>query len=537
MHLLTYHLARRSTRSELYYSAAESVTSYWLRCVFTDTAAAVSHPYPTPSTPSEMKKITSFLVLPLFILQACPIHLVAQDNEDEEIFELSPFSVSAADDRGYRATSSLSGNRARTNLKDVASAISVIDASLFQDSGSTLLNVEHANESHYTSATGTIVRFAIGFYHETEKQRRPRLVELLKTVEEAAAEETDLYFTPGALKVAMGDRKKQRGKRKSQFTSYAHFSLSFSLSDGLSVLKRVASIRQLVAGLDIETEVIKVYFGEALLLTASPFSMSAYATPLKPYTRSAGATSDLGGSIPYLINSNGRELRESTPLCSVTLIKPADSVRVPFAFDTLAETEVERIQILNTAVKRIEERVAERPELSFSPGSLLLRHGDAKDDLAKPRSAFTSQMQFAISFTVDADTDALASVHSIRELVRQSNLPSEIAKTHFGAASLVFDNPARYDGEILGEVFGYFEKLQSKLGEGYELIPELDHKRIQHRRYSVTEVELWIPYDYRIESIQERERKDRMMMLEHERILASHEAAARACRRCDENKE
>ncbi len=44
-----------------------------------------------------------------------------QLSEDEEIFELSPFTVDASEDTGYRAANTLSGSRLRTNLSDRSS--------------------------------------------------------------------------------------------------------------------------------------------------------------------------------------------------------------------------------------------------------------------------------------------------------------------------------------------------------------------------------------------------------------------------------
>lgn len=63
----------------------------------------------------------------------------AQDsnNEDEEVFELSPFEVSADDDVGYRANSTLAGSRLNTELKDVAASVSVLTAEFLDDVGAT----------------------------------------------------------------------------------------------------------------------------------------------------------------------------------------------------------------------------------------------------------------------------------------------------------------------------------------------------------------------------------------------------------------
>ncbi|EDY81901.1 TonB-dependent receptor plug domain protein [Verrucomicrobiia bacterium DG1235] len=60
-----------------------------------------------------------------------------QSDEEEDIFELSPFEVTGEDNQGYRATSTLAGTRIRTDLKDVGSAISVYTESFLDDVGAT----------------------------------------------------------------------------------------------------------------------------------------------------------------------------------------------------------------------------------------------------------------------------------------------------------------------------------------------------------------------------------------------------------------
>lgn len=57
-------------------------------------------------------------------------------DKNEETLVLSPFVVTADEDVGYTATSTLAGTRVRTELKDVASAISVVTSQFLQDTGS-----------------------------------------------------------------------------------------------------------------------------------------------------------------------------------------------------------------------------------------------------------------------------------------------------------------------------------------------------------------------------------------------------------------
>jgi hypothetical protein len=62
----------------------------------------------------------------------------AQDNE--EIIELSPFTVTGNDDIGYQATSTLAGTRLRTDLRDIGSSISIVNEEFLTDTAST--NIE-----------------------------------------------------------------------------------------------------------------------------------------------------------------------------------------------------------------------------------------------------------------------------------------------------------------------------------------------------------------------------------------------------------
>ncbi len=73
-----------------------------------------------------------FSAVPLFYAQT-----EESAGEDEEIFELSPFTVEGAEETGYRATATLAGTRIRTELKDVGSAISVVTEQFLDDVGAT----------------------------------------------------------------------------------------------------------------------------------------------------------------------------------------------------------------------------------------------------------------------------------------------------------------------------------------------------------------------------------------------------------------
>ena len=59
---------------------------------------------------------------------------------DEKVFELSPFQVNTSRDRGYFASSALSGTRLNSNLKDLASSITVVTKTQLQDTAAVDIN-------------------------------------------------------------------------------------------------------------------------------------------------------------------------------------------------------------------------------------------------------------------------------------------------------------------------------------------------------------------------------------------------------------
>ena len=63
--------------------------------------------------------------------------LLVQAQDDDDVIELSPFAVDAAEDVGYRATTTLAGSRVRSNIGDLGASIAVITEEFMQDTGAT----------------------------------------------------------------------------------------------------------------------------------------------------------------------------------------------------------------------------------------------------------------------------------------------------------------------------------------------------------------------------------------------------------------
>jgi outer membrane receptor protein involved in Fe transport len=82
------------------------------------------------------------LTLPSSVAQLAPAApatpaQAASTGATEPVVELSPFTVSAEQDSGYRATNTLSGTRINTSLRDIAASIQAITPEFLNDTGIT----------------------------------------------------------------------------------------------------------------------------------------------------------------------------------------------------------------------------------------------------------------------------------------------------------------------------------------------------------------------------------------------------------------
>lgn len=117
----------------------------------------------------------------------------ASNDQDEETVILSPFVVEASGDEGYQAKETLAGTRVRTELRDIASSISVVTRQFLQDIGAT----DNASLLQYTPNTevgglqGNFSGFAGGTSFN-EDLRRPQTNTRVRGLD--AADNTRDYF-------------------------------------------------------------------------------------------------------------------------------------------------------------------------------------------------------------------------------------------------------------------------------------------------------------------------------------------------------
>ena len=78
--------------------------------------------------------------LSIGVILAMPVTAVygqVAEIDEEELIELSPFTIDASQDTGYRATSTLAGTRLNTALRDVAASVTVVTKDFMDDIGAT----------------------------------------------------------------------------------------------------------------------------------------------------------------------------------------------------------------------------------------------------------------------------------------------------------------------------------------------------------------------------------------------------------------
>ena len=68
---------------------------------------------------------------------ALPFALQAQEDDEEDVFELSKFSVEASEDDGYMAQTTLAGSRIRTSVRDIGASLAIITQEFLEDTGAT----------------------------------------------------------------------------------------------------------------------------------------------------------------------------------------------------------------------------------------------------------------------------------------------------------------------------------------------------------------------------------------------------------------
>jgi hypothetical protein len=102
-----------------------------------------------------------------FITVSC--FTFAQDDEKEEVFELSPFTIDASQDSGYYASQTMAGGRLSSSLKDTGAAVQVITKEFMEDLGATGIEelLQYTTSSEVAGILGNMSGASEGAMGET----------------------------------------------------------------------------------------------------------------------------------------------------------------------------------------------------------------------------------------------------------------------------------------------------------------------------------------------------------------------------------
>lgn len=102
-----------------------------------------------PKSPLLTLAFSTLLTVGIVRAQQTTSSAGASQSDEEELVVLSPFEVSAEEERGYTAATTLAGNRLNTELRDIGNAIQVVTSQFLKDTGA----VSNETLLQYTTST------------------------------------------------------------------------------------------------------------------------------------------------------------------------------------------------------------------------------------------------------------------------------------------------------------------------------------------------------------------------------------------------
>jgi hypothetical protein len=203
----------------------------------------------------------------ILLLSLLPAVVRCEDASDEEVVSMNPFAVTSEEDRGYRATSTLAGTRIKTDLKDVGSAISVVTAEFLQDTSPAMPQVP---VTVVKKADALVIQFALATTADKENARNTELNSYIESIDKAVRAVPGVRFEPREVYLASGDRKRSIIGKGGAITSFAHFVIFADLSADVRLYQRVKQVRDILAGLKIDSATTKLLDGPVGLYIRRP---------------------------------------------------------------------------------------------------------------------------------------------------------------------------------------------------------------------------------------------------------------------------
>ncbi|MEM9158862.1 MAG: hypothetical protein AAGB46_07400 [Verrucomicrobiota bacterium] len=432
---------------------------------------------------SQLTTITSIGLALLIPLSSAPI-ACAQNDDDEEIFELSPFMVDASGDRGHRSSRKLSNNT--TPLEII-------------ESGSSIKGIKIGDYSRFGPEVGVKLRFAIGFYDDEEKVRRDTLNRYLDQIAADLASESDLTFETGKILVPEGDRSRSKSRKRSDFASFAHFTLTFASDQVKSPFERVRAIRRLVGETNFDSKYAKVFYGNAHL------------TPLSHEL--VGQSKQLNAVITGIATGGNAPIQIAFPNVPIMHIEKAEAVEFNVSLESKSDQETEAQIALDTFFNSISNSIARYSGSNYGP-----RY--TKITPLKRIKSKASIYQIAASANVTLKIDDSKSTNSqvleLKRSILESNANIEAAKIEFTPPRFVVENPDKYRAEILKKIAADVSLIDETLGADFTVDLSIQSSRVLVWQHSATEVAFWLPYNTTIVSQRQRAQEELRLTRQHE---------------------
>lgn len=209
----------------------------------------------------------SWLLGVIVVALPLPAATSTPDQEDGEVLVLNPFEVTAEEDAGYVAATTLAGNRLRVGLKDIGSGLSVVNAQFLSDTSSAVPGVP---VTLVCKADALVIQFALATTVDKHDARNRELSDHLDAIAKAAQEVPGLRFEPREVHLASGDRKRSIIGKGGAITSFAHFVIFAELSAEQRSFERIKQVRAIMDALKIDSDTTKIIDGPVGLFVRRP---------------------------------------------------------------------------------------------------------------------------------------------------------------------------------------------------------------------------------------------------------------------------
>lgn len=199
------------------------------------------------------QKLLPSLILCALCASGCTS--IAQTSDEDDVFELSPFTVASSGYRGY-------GSSWAKQIEVDSIELGVTSAQLRNPLMQPYPSNGHAPISITKPVTEISLRFAYSFYNDSESIRRKTLQALIDEVILKTNTQTRIQCVPERLVIKKGDRAKSLRKRRSEYTSHAYFSLSIQISEDEPVNQALSRARAIVETIEIDESNTRLFHGE-----------------------------------------------------------------------------------------------------------------------------------------------------------------------------------------------------------------------------------------------------------------------------------